>query len=110
MGSIWNGKEVTEQEYWKLRLSQIIEEGCTVEDLRNLMVDLEMSDLTGEETYQVPSVILEIPVYTYDENDNIVECDVSEVEEDLERISSVTEVCGYNVYSNRWVMTYIPKK
>lgn len=104
-----NGKKVTEQEWWKNRLQEVIDGGCSWEDLQTLREDLEMNNLTGQECYKVPSVILEIPVYSYDEEDNLIEPSVEEVEEVLNEISEVEEVCGYKPYDNRLVMTYIPK-
>lgn len=107
---MWNGKQVTEKEWWTLRLQKVIEGGCDIKELELLKTDLEMSNLVGKDCYKVPSVILEIPIYDRDENDNIIEHTVSEVEEELQRISSIDEVGGYCVYDNRWVMTYIPKE
>lgn len=42
MGAIWNGREVTNEEYWRLRLEEVISKGCTREDLEDLCTDLDM--------------------------------------------------------------------
>lgn len=39
--AIWNGKEVSFEEYWKLRLLEI-SENINEENLKNLLEDLEM--------------------------------------------------------------------
>lgn len=40
---IWNGKKVTEQEFWTKRLEQVLEQQCSKDALVDLMVDLEMN-------------------------------------------------------------------
>lgn len=107
--SILKDKEVTEQEWWKNRLQEVIDGGCSWEDLQDLRGDLEMNNLTGRECYMVPSVILEIPVCKYDDEGKLLESSVEEVEDILQEISGVKEVCGYKPHDNRWVMSYIPK-
>lgn len=107
---VWNGKKVTEQEYWRLRLSKIVQDGCKNEDLENLKTDLMFTNLSGNnELVQVPSVILEIPIYDYNENDEVVLLSEQEKEEIEELLFSTEDVKGWSVSNNIQSVTYIPK-
>lgn len=49
--AIWNGKEVTAMEYWKLRLQEVADD-VTSEKLNELLLDLDMDpDVGGCELY-----------------------------------------------------------
>lgn len=49
--AIWNGKEVSAMEYWKLRLEEVAK-NVTKEALFDLMIDLDMDeDIGGCELY-----------------------------------------------------------
>ena len=46
----WEGKEVSAEEYWKLRLQQVAE-NPTKEALTDLLLDLDMDNDIGEFRY-----------------------------------------------------------
>ena len=50
MGAVWNGKEVSYEEYWKLRLLSVAE-NVTKENLTALLLDLDMDEI-GSSLYQ----------------------------------------------------------
>lgn len=108
---IWNGNKVTEQEYWRLRLESIIQNGCKNEDLEDLKTDLMFTNLSGNnELVQVPSVILEIPIYDCNENNEVILFSEQEKEEIEELLFSTEDVHGWSVGNTIQSITYVPKK
>lgn len=55
--AIWNGREVTEEEYWKLFLQEVILRGCDGETMMELLLELDMN--IGDNRYVDPECLEE---------------------------------------------------
>lgn len=108
MEGIINGKKYDFTEYWKKRLEQIIEDGVKLEDLQNLSTDLSMENLTGnEKAIQVPCVLISVPLYDVDDDNNVIPFTIDEVEEALDFMEAKDDFCGYTIDKVIESVTYI---
>lgn len=103
-----NGKKVDILEYWKTRFEQELQKGMTLEDLQDIYVDLMMSNLSGnDDVTQVPCVVLQIPLYSRDNDGKIVPLNIEEEEEVLDKFQSMGEVDGWMIDGVIQSVTYI---